>query len=294
LFSTVFSPISVIFHHPYPVCSILTAAQQKQATSYQLAATFGTMTGTICGERTILMNTLPHGKERISPALHVHKMQNATEHQFEVTRYSTGSVSRAPSLASATNMTSKDNSAFLEPGNIPNTSELGSNNTAIETAPVKRSRPSLSTVLAFVALCLSIFLVALDTVLIPTALPTIALSFQIRDSLYAWIGSAYLLANAASVPLWGKLSDVFGRKPVILTANLIFLAGSIICALSTNAIMLLAGRVVQGFGGGGVVVLVHVCVSDLFSIRYVVDPLPALAQPHHGLISHSVFPILCE
>jgi hypothetical protein len=136
-----------------------------------------------------------------------------------------------------------------------------------------RTRPTLPILLAFIALCLSIFLVALDTVLIPTALPAISLSFHISDSLYVWIGSAYLLANAASVPFWGKLSDIFGRKPVILAANLIFLLGSIVCAVSVDATMLVAGRVVQGFGGGGVVVLVHVCVSDLFSIRYAVISL---------------------
>lgn len=136
-----------------------------------------------------------------------------------------------------------------------------------KTAPPRKSRPTVPTLLAFVALCLSIFLVALDTVLIPTALPTISLSFHVPDSLYAWTGSAYLLANAASVPFWGKLSDVFGRKPVILTANGIFLIGSIVCAVSVNAAMLIAGRTVQGLGGGGVVVLVHVCVSDLFTIR---------------------------
>jgi len=120
---------------------------------------------------------------------------------------------------------------------------------------------------AFIALSLSIFLVALDTVLIPTALPTISRSFHIPDSLYAWIGSSYLLANASSVPFWGKLSDIFGRKPVILAANAIFLGGSILCAVSVSAVMLIFGRVVQGLGGGGVVVLVHVCVSDLFTIR---------------------------
>jgi Na+/melibiose symporter-like transporter len=149
-------------------------------------------------------------------------------------------------------------------------STLSDQSTAVcEGSTTASQQPSLTILLAFIALCLSIFLVALDTVLIPTALPTIALSFHVRDYLYAWIGSAYLLANAASVPFWGKLSDIFGRKYVILTANLIFLAGSIICGVSTNATMLIAGRVVQGFGGGGVVVLVHVCVSDLFPIRYV-------------------------
>ncbi|KAK7179473.1 major facilitator superfamily transporter [Paraphaeosphaeria sporulosa] len=128
-------------------------------------------------------------------------------------------------------------------------------------------RPSLPTLLCFSALTLSIFLAALDTVLIPTALPSISHDFHIPDSLYAWTGSAYLLANAASIPLWGKLSDVFGRKPIILLANSIFLVGSILCAVSVSAPMLVAGRSVQGLGGGGINVLVYVCVADLFAIR---------------------------
>lgn len=129
------------------------------------------------------------------------------------------------------------------------------------------SRPTLSILLAYIALCISIFLVALDTVLIPTALPTISESFHIPDSLYAWTGSAYLLANASSIPFWGTLADVFGRKPVLLVANAVFLVGSIVCAVSVNAPMLVGGRAVQGLGGGGVNCLVYVCVSDLFTIR---------------------------
>ncbi|KAF2634359.1 MFS general substrate transporter [Massarina eburnea CBS 473.64] len=129
------------------------------------------------------------------------------------------------------------------------------------------SRPSIATLLCFSALTLSIFLVALDTVLIPTALPSISLDFNIPDSLYAWMGSAYLLSNGASIPFWGKLSDVFGRKPIILISNSIFLLGSIICAVSGSATTLVAGRTVQGLGGGGVNVLVYVCVADMFAIR---------------------------
>lgn len=151
---------------------------------------------------------------------------------------------------------------------VPQPSNVSTVTTAAEETP--SSKLPLATLLCFAALTLSIFLVALDTVLIPTALPTISLSFHIPDSLYAWTGSAYLLANAASVPFWGKLSDIFGRKPIILIANSIFLGGSILCAVSVSAIMLVAGRAVQGLGGGGVVVLVHVCVADLFAIRYVI------------------------
>jgi EmrB/QacA subfamily drug resistance transporter len=125
----------------------------------------------------------------------------------------------------------------------------------------------VATILAYTALCISIFLVALDSVLIPTALPTISESFHISDSVYAWTGSAYLLANAASIPFWGTLADVFGRKPNLLVALGIFLVGSIVCAVSINAPMLVAGRTVQGLGGGGVNCLVYVCVSDLFAIR---------------------------
>lgn len=76
------------------------------------------------------------------------------------------------------------------------------------------------------------------------------------------------------MPFWGKLSDVFGRKNIILIANMIFLGGSLVCAVSASAVTLVAGRAVQGLGGGGVVVLVHVCVADLFAIRYVVAPGP--------------------
>jgi MFS family permease len=123
------------------------------------------------------------------------------------------------------------------------------------------------TIILMTALCLAVFLASLDTVIITTALPTIATIFEISDSGYAWIGSAYLLTNAAFVPFWGKISDVFGRKPILIIANVIFMAGSVISALSHSMSMLIAGRAVQGLGGGGIVILVNICVSDLFCLR---------------------------
>ena len=101
-----------------------------------------------------------------------------------------------------------------------------------------------------------------------TAVPTITSHFHASEADYTWIGSAYLLAASASGPTWGKLSDIFGRKPVILLANGTFFVGSLIAAISINVQMLLAGRVIQGIGGGGLVILANICISDLFSMRY--------------------------
>ena len=117
------------------------------------------------------------------------------------------------------------------------------------------------------SLCLALFLAALDVTIITTALPTIADHFKATAADYTWIGSAYLLANAASTPLWGKLSDIWGRKPIILLANLVFMVGSLVCALSNSIGMLIGGRVIQGIGGGGLIILVNICISDLFSMR---------------------------
>ncbi|KAH9875827.1 hypothetical protein IAQ61_003292 [Plenodomus lingam] len=175
------------------------------------------------------------------------------------------------SLPGAWTATSLDTARSADDGSckqLPTESKTSVDSALSNNHPESTKRNSTcSQRLAFVALSLSMSLAALDTVLIPTALPRISQDFHIADSLYAWVGSSYLLANASSVPFWGKLSDIFGRKSVILVANSIFLAGSIICAVAANAAMLVAGRTIQGIGGGGVIVLVHVCVSDLFTIR---------------------------
>ncbi|KAI5467417.1 major facilitator superfamily-domain-containing protein [Mariannaea sp. PMI_226] len=128
------------------------------------------------------------------------------------------------------------------------------------------SRTNVETFLIMAALCIALFLAALDMTIITTAIPTIANEFH-SSSGYIWIGSAYLLGNAAFVPTWGKISDIFGRKPVILAAAVIFWVGSLICALSRNMSMLIAARAIQGIGGGGLIVLPNIAVSDLFSMR---------------------------
>ena len=109
-------------------------------------------------------------------------------------------------------------------------------------------------------------LTRIQITIITTALPTISEYFG-SSAGYTWIGSAYLLGAAASTPVWGKVSDIFGRKPILLVANGVFFVGSLIAALSVNIGMLITARAIQGIGGGGLVVLVNICIGDLFSQR---------------------------
>lgn len=116
------------------------------------------------------------------------------------------------------------------------------------------------------ALFLSLFVSALDATIVSTALPTISRDLNSATG-YTWIGGAYLLANAASGPIWAKLSDIWGRKPIMLAALAIFFASSAVCATAKTMQELIIGRAFQGTAGGGLILLVHVCISDLFSLR---------------------------
>lgn len=116
-------------------------------------------------------------------------------------------------------------------------------------------RSMMQNVLIMTSICMATFLAALDTTILTTALPTIAASFHASDSGFAWIGSAYLLANGTSMPFWGKISDIFGRKSIFMIANVIFMVGSLIAALSKSLNMLLVGRAIQGLGAGGLSML---------------------------------------
>lgn len=118
--------------------------------------------------------------------------------------------------------------------------------------------------LIVMSLGLSLFLGALDITIIATALPNIAEHFKVSSREYAWIGSGYTLSTTASTPVWVKLSDIIGRKPTIMSAVTIFMVGSLVCALANSSAQLLGGRVTQGLGGGGSIVMVTVIVGDIF------------------------------
>lgn len=103
--------------------------------------------------------------------------------------------------------------------------------------------------LVVLSLCLTLFLCALDTTILATALPTIGKELHVSAREYAWIGSSYTLSTTAVTPVWAKVSDIVGRKVSMMTSTGLFMAGSLICALANSSGMLIGGRTVQGLGG---------------------------------------------
>ncbi|KAM3068359.1 hypothetical protein ACMFMG_009496 [Clarireedia jacksonii] len=136
---------------------------------------------------------------------------------------------------------------------------------AKDVAAPERKKGSMAIIT--VALGMATFLAALDVAVVTTALPNITADFKASQTAYSWIGSAYLLTYSSITPLWAKMSDVFGRKPILLAANVVFFVGSLVCARSSSVGMLIAGRAIQGGGGGGLVVLVNITLADLVSLR---------------------------
>lgn len=107
---------------------------------------------------------------------------------------------------------------------------------------------------------------ALDQTITATAIPTISAQLHSASG-YTWIGGAYLLANAAASPILAKMSDIWGRKPMLLAAVAWFFVSSIICATAKDMGTLIAGRALQGVAGGGLIQLTNITISDLFSMR---------------------------
>jgi EmrB/QacA subfamily drug resistance transporter len=115
----------------------------------------------------------------------------------------------------------------------------------------------------YFSLFIGMFLAALDQMIVAVSLPVI-----IRDlgggELFAWVISAYLLTSSATTPLYGKFSDLFGRRLIYLLSIGIFLVASCLCALATSIWFLIAARGVQGIGGGGLMALTNIIIGDIF------------------------------
>ncbi|KAJ1664953.1 hypothetical protein IW140_002752 [Coemansia sp. RSA 1813] len=122
--------------------------------------------------------------------------------------------------------------------------------------------PLYQRALTMSALALAVFIGSLDQTIVSSSSAAIAKQFDVLDSI-GWVATSYLLACTALRPLYGRLSDIFGRIETLMTGLVIFIAGSAICGAATSFNMLIAGRVVQGLGGGALLSLVMVIVSDI-------------------------------
>jgi EmrB/QacA subfamily drug resistance transporter len=118
----------------------------------------------------------------------------------------------------------------------------------------------------YAGLMVAIFLAALDQTIVATALPKVVSDLG-GITQYSWVFTAYMLASTVTVPLYGKLGDVYGRKRLFLFAIVVFLVGSALCGLAQNMTQLVAFRAVQGIGAGGLIPLAIAVVGVIVPPR---------------------------
>ncbi|WP_020577183.1 MDR family MFS transporter [Actinopolymorpha alba] len=137
-------------------------------------------------------------------------------------------------------------------------------NSTTPTGPGYLSHRQILVVLG--GLMAGMLLAALDQSIVGTALPRIVSDLGGLDKL-SWVVTAYLLTSTASTPLWGKISDLYGRRPIFQAAIGTFIVGSVLAALSQNMVELVAFRAIQGLGGGGLMALAFAIIGDIIPPR---------------------------
>ena len=113
---------------------------------------------------------------------------------------------------------------------------------------------------------LSLFLASMEGTVVATAMPSIVAQLG-GLSIYSWVFSIYMLTSTTSVPIYGKLSDLYGRKIVYLVSMAIFMLGSVLCAQARSMEQLIIFRAIQGLGAGGVLPLAFIIIGELFTLE---------------------------
>ena len=113
---------------------------------------------------------------------------------------------------------------------------------------------------------LGLFLGAMESTAVATAMPTVIASLG-GLAIYSWVFSAYILAATISMPLWGRLADLYGRRSVYLTGLAIFLVGSVLSGFASSMTVLIICRTLQGLGGGALIPLGMTIIADLYGLE---------------------------
>ena len=122
------------------------------------------------------------------------------------------------------------------------------------------------TILTTAGIMVGLFMASMEITVIATAMPTIVGELG-GLAIYSWAFSVYMLASTTTVPIYGKLSDIYGRRPIYVTAMSIFLIGSVLCGFAQSMEQLIAFRALQGLGAGGVMPMVFIIVGDIFNFE---------------------------
>jgi EmrB/QacA subfamily drug resistance transporter len=127
---------------------------------------------------------------------------------------------------------------------------------------VNRTRTAVVTA----GVMMSLFMASMESTVVATAMPTIVSQLGGIDS-YSWVFAAYMLTSTTMVPIFGKLSDIYGIRPVYLAAIALFLGGSLLCGRANSMTELIAYRAVQGIGAGGLLPLAFITIGAIFSLQ---------------------------
>ena len=121
-------------------------------------------------------------------------------------------------------------------------------------------------ILVTVGIMLSLFLASMESTVVATAMPTIVGQLGGLEH-FSWVFSAFMLASTTTVPLYGKLSDIYGRRKLYVFAMALFLTGSVLCGLANSMTQLIFARALQGIGAGGIMPLAFILIGEMFSLE---------------------------
>ncbi|KAJ3866795.1 MFS general substrate transporter [Lentinula novae-zelandiae] len=138
--------------------------------------------------------------------------------------------------------------------------------TTLELTDQTNLLPVRQVVIVFLALSLCALVTSLDSLIVSTSLPTVSAVFN-AGSVSSWVPSAYLLTSTAFQPLYGRLSDIFGRKSTLCLAMTVYFVGNLAAGFSNSIIQLIVCRGIAGAGGGGISSMLQIMVSDIVPLR---------------------------